>query len=197
MKYGFLLLLMLIIACREDSNSRGYSLYSQGVKHLNRFYETRDSSELLLAKKNVEKADRIDPQGRNSRFACRLSILSLLKKYKDGIVLVSSVDSSMFVLPYQKNLYLKTFRALQAKVEQDTLNERKYLEEIIVEIELYMKNNTISLETLSDLYYTKLRLVGKNKVIAELESKSALHDECANYYNTLMTTISCIDTLDL
>lgn len=188
---------MLIIACREDSNSRGYSLYSQGVKHLNRFYETRDSSELLLAKKNVEKADRIDPQGRNSRFACRLSILSLLKKYKDGIVLVSSVDSSMFVLPYQKNLYLKTFRALQAKVEQDTLNERKYLEEIIVEIELYMKNNTISLETLSDLYYTKLRLVGKNKVITELESKRALHDECANYYNTLMTTISCIDTLDL
>lgn len=79
------------MTCGENPDSRGRALHNLGIKHLNCFYETADSSELLLAKENVEKADKFDPRGRNSRLTYKFSILFLLKNYKDGITLVLGV----------------------------------------------------------------------------------------------------------
>lgn len=196
MKYIFFLLVMFFGACGESSHSRGRSLYIKSLDHLYKYYATNDTIELLLAKEYIENADNIDPQGRGSRFVNRMGILYALKDYKSGIDLVTPIDSSKFAMPYHKNLFLKTYKALQAKVEHDTLAEKKYLEELITEIEDYIINHGKSMEAYGDLYYTKLRLLGKRNVILELKNKRAECGVNIDDFDALIATIASVDTLD-
>lgn len=123
-------------------------------------------------------------------------ILFALRDYKSGIEIVTPIDSSKFMLPYQKNAYLKTFKALHAREKSDTLAEKRFLQEVVTEIEDYIINHGKSMEAYGDLYYAKLRLLGKRKVVMELKNKRAECGVNIDDFDALIATIASVDTLD-
>lgn len=51
-KCSCFVIMLFFMACGESSSKQGLSLYKKGLDHLNTYYVTNDTVELLYAKKN-------------------------------------------------------------------------------------------------------------------------------------------------
>lgn len=99
---------------------------------LNSYYHSNDQTELLTALEDVNRSMQC-PETRAASIELKISLLSLLKRFREGYQFVDSLSGSDFEKSYKKKTYSNFFTALeyesmldmsQIKIEIDSLKAK-------------------------------------------------------------------------
>lgn len=174
-------------ACNHNSEKNCGLLLKKADDNLYQFYLSNDTTLLIEAKKCL------DSIGCNSFkykvFNSKTTLLILLKEYSEGIEYIKSLGAADFNRAYQKNMYLKSFEAMQSEFKGDTTTSNKLYREIVVEIQSYL-NNDDNQEILLDLFSVKSKVETREQIIQEIEllKKAGKYDN--DFLNALIATMT-------
>ena len=148
--------------------------------------KTKLDSALILINNNINVCQEF----KRLFFIRKLGILSLEKKYRLAIKQIDKINYDIFKQKKYYNKFLKyRFEAMDAENKNNKMLRDKYLKKIILLLKQYLaskQNKVDSLFSLNDLnkiysnpinvevsmfYYYKSKLIGKKKVIEELDNK--------------------------
>jgi hypothetical protein len=99
----------------------------------------------------------------------KTSVLTLLGKYAEVIEYIKTLNSTSFNKPYQKDMYLEYFKAMQCAARGDTINSIRLYTEAAARVQLYLTKYH-DREVLMDLYVIKSKYEKHDKLIQEIDS---------------------------
>ncbi|MDR0938901.1 MAG: hypothetical protein LBN29_06035 [Mediterranea sp.] len=105
-------------------------------------------------------------------FYRKVSVLSLLKKYSEGIEYLKTWRPDDFERSYLKNMYLKSFEIMRRKAEGDSVSSIRLYTEIVGEIQQYIDKSP-SEDAVCDLYTIRSQIENRDTLIQEIESLKA------------------------
>jgi hypothetical protein len=182
-----MLVCLSLNACSQHSEKECDFLLKEANNNLSQFYLSNDTTLLVMAKNYL---DSIDCNSLKYKvFNSKTTLLILLKEYSEGIEYIKSLNSTDFNMSYQKNMYLKSFEAMQSKFKGDTATSNKLYKEIVVEIQSYL-NNDDNQEILFDLFSFKSKIETNEQIIQEIEllRKTGKYDN--DFLNRLIATMT-------
>ena len=151
------------------------------------FYSSNDTALLYIAK---EYLDSIDCESFKYKvFSTKTALFILLKEYSEGIKYIKSLNAKNFNQVYQRNMYLKSFEAMQSESMGDTIKSKKLYTEIIEEIQKYLQTNS-NREALVDLFYIKSKIERREKVIQEINHLKTTGKYDNNSIDLIIATIA-------
>lgn len=174
-------------ACSHNSEKECDLLLKKANENLYQFYLSNDTTLLITAK---EYLDSIDCNSfKYNVFNSKTTVLILLKEYSESIEYIKSLNAADFSRAYQKNMYLKTYEAMQCEVQGDTATGNKLYREIIAEIQSY-SDKTSNQEILADLFFIKSKVETSEQIIQEIEllRKTGKYDN--DFLNVLKATLT-------
>jgi len=139
----------------------------------------------------------------------KLSIYSIKNQFSEALKFIDTFDDAIFDdLPYYKDLLINRFKAMKAQSEADTITRNIYLEKVILDIEKYLSENNedidkmLNLSNVEDilinpystavtqLYYYRSILRGRNEIIEELDSLQKTTDWNDKFLKVIGTAIN-------
>lgn len=176
-------------ACKNNSKKKCDLLLRKANDNLYQFYSSNDTLLLLSAK---EYLDSIDCNSFKYKiFNIKTTLFILLKEYSEGIEYIKTLSSADFNRAYQKNMYLKSFEAMQCEAKGDTVSSIKLYAEVAREIQDYLDKNPKQ-EVLIDLYIVKSKIEKRDAIIRELE----LLETTGKYNNDFLETLIIMMTTE-
>ena len=166
--------IFLLISCR-GSNVDSFEedcvkSYSSANSSLNDYYIDKKNYHLDTALNEIEKVYNLCPDYKTRLTDLKFKILILLRDDQKGLVFVNSLDSATFNKAYKKKLYLTIFEAFKYEKQADTVKSKIVYEDIVKEIEKYVSNNPSDKEAFCDLLFNKIKIIGKESVLKEIDS---------------------------
>ena len=144
--------------------------YSKANSSLNQYYLDNNTHHLDTILHIIDSIYDVCSDYKTRLTNLKLNVLVLLKDYEKGLKFVNSLDSADFSKPYQKKLYLFIFKAFDYETQCDTLKSKTSYEEVVKEVERYILKNPSDKEVLFELFLNKVKVIGKEKVIKEIDS---------------------------
>ena len=174
-------------ACNHNSERKCDLLLKKANRNLYQFYLSNDTALLYIAK---EYLDSIDCESFKYKvFSTKTALFILLKEYSEGIKYIKSLNAKNFNQVYQRNMYLKSFEAMQSESMGDTIKSKKLYTEIIEEIQKYLQTNS-NREALVDLFYIKSKIERREKVIQEINHLKTTGKYDNNSIDLIIATIA-------
>ena len=127
------------------------------------YYKINEKLLLNKSLNNVEQALKCK-ETRYKAIDLKISLLILLKKYRNGYKFIDSLSEKDFKKGYKKKMNYNYFLALEYESKADTANRNKYFNEIIAHIQNYIQQENISKDKLNEEAYYDLFSV-KAKVL--------------------------------
>ncbi len=164
-------------------------IYNESINHINNFYIKNDKNELQLSLSKINSYTDFCSEYRNRFYNAKITVLMLMKDFKQGYEFVNTLKVEEFQFAYKKNLYLKTFKALLLEKEGNLIDRNKLFLEITEEISTYLLNDQLNKEALSDLFYTKIRFQEIEGVLNDLEIKQKENEQNREFLEILKETL--------
>jgi hypothetical protein len=178
-----LVLLYFFYSCKGqsadvDSCKQNLKIAKENIKS---YYKNNNKTSLLYAIDNANLSAQC-AETRIGAIEIKLSIYMLLKEYKTGQIYLDSLKEDDFKLNYKRDYWYNYFAALEAESKSDTTERNKFYNEIIINVENYLKSKDTSSGILDkepyyDLFYIKSKILGRNEFdnqINNLEKKYAI-----------------------
>lgn len=190
--YYLVLFSISLNACNNNSEKECDLLLKKANDNLYQFYSSNDTLLLFSAKKYL---DSINCNSfKYKAFNTKNTLFILLKEYSKGIEYIKTLSSSDFNKSYQKNMYLKSFEAMQCKAKGDSVTSIRLYTEVTDEIQDYLDENP-SQEVLIDLYTVKSKIEKQDKIIEEIELLKTTGKYNNDFLDALATTMVDTDNI--
>ena len=137
--------------------------YKNAKADFSTYYKINEKLLLNKSLNNVEQALKCK-ETRYKAIDLKISLLILLKKYRNGYKFIDSLSEKDFKKGYKKKMNYNYFLALEYESKADTANRNKYFNEIIAHIQNYIQQENISKDKLNEEAYYDLFSV-KAKVL--------------------------------
>lgn len=117
----------------------------------------------------------------------KITLLISLKKYAEGIEFVKSLNSVDFTFDYKKSFIVKGIEALDYNDKNDTVRRNMKYKEIANDIELYIKNRTLSNkefeEVYTDLFAIKKKYLSVEKINQDVDYFIKLYPDKKEFFD--------------
>ncbi len=188
------LLFLCINGCfGKSDNGKDCDLqFHESKKLLNHYYQSKDKNDLKLAMQKVDSSLSCS-NTRTASIEIKLSILSLLKEYKQAYELVDSLPDRDFIQlkPYKKLMYSYYFKALYYKTISDTDNSRKYFNFSQKIIEKYISqshyvDNNMDEDVYYDLFFIEAQYVSPEELSNEIHILQKQYPSHKDFFNLML-----------
>lgn len=184
---------LLITGCNGQTKTNSIKdcefLYKQANSKLNEYHLTNNDSCLDLSLKYTEEALSICSEYIVRLSDLKITLLMLLRKYKEGYEFVNLMNDNDFDKPYKKSMYLKTFNAFYFESQGNTLRRDSCFKDIEIEIKTYLSKNPSDNDATADLFFTKAKHTDIEIVIKEIEFLQEKDQENVDFLEGLKGTI--------
>lgn len=186
--------------CKEY-NKKSFNL-------INKFYIDGDTSDLDSAVYYINKALSLSSCEKYQGLLSlrKIGILSIKRDYPNALTFIDSLNNNLYSdLPYFKDLLRDRFQAMEAQEKGNKVMRNYYLKSIIKLLENYLSKNRTKIDSLLELpdvnkiigtsqataiteyYYYKSILVGKEKIIDELQMQQKSKGLNKEFYDYLIS----------
>lgn len=186
--------------CKEY-NKKSFSL-------INKFYINGDTSNLDSAVYYIDKALSLSSCEKYQGLLSlrKIGILSIKRDYPNALTFIDSLNNNLYSnLPYFKDLLRDRFKAMEAQKKGNKVMRDYYLKSIVKLLENYLSENSTKIDSLlkssdankilgtsqatafTEYYYYKSILVGKEKIIDELQMQQKSKRLNKGFYDYLIS----------
>jgi hypothetical protein len=165
---------LLLAECNGQStqSSDCKLAYSRASKSLNDFYRNKDQTQLTVSLAEVDSA--LPCQETNVKAVdLKITLLFLLKRYKEGYEFVKGLDSATFYKPYQKMMKENWFLGHVYEEKGDTVARDSLYRKIVGGVENYIESENETKKPFDEVAYGDLLLVQgqfeRSKAIDEID----------------------------
>jgi hypothetical protein len=160
------------LACSQRKIHRGQTqcelLYQKALVPWMQ-YQFESNPDTMLLYKSLKYLDSINCSPVSHKvFKLKISILSLLNHYDEGISYAASFDSTYFDLPYESLLYNNYLRAMKASFMKDTIKAVDIYKGIAIDIQAYLDKHAPNDAALMELFEIKQKIESKEKLVDEV-----------------------------
>jgi hypothetical protein len=132
--------------------------YSRASQSLNDFYRNKDETQLIVSLAEVDSA--LPCKESNVKAVdLKITLLLLLKRYKEGYEFVKGLDSATFYKPYQKMMKENWFMAHVYEEEADTFARDSLYRKIVSGVENYIESENEAKKPFDEIAYSDLLFV--------------------------------------
>jgi tetratricopeptide (TPR) repeat protein len=168
------------------------SSFNKAKTALNSYYQNCDTSLLQKSLDNTELAMKCDTI-RKAAIELKISILMLLKRYKNGYEFVDSLSTKDFIVSYEKEISYYSFQAMNYESNGDTINRNKCFNDAIEYIQNYIQQERLPSGKLDervyyDLFLMKWRILNKQELKTEIELAEQQHPDNKDFFESLLST---------
>lgn len=100
----------------------------------------------------------------------KIDLLLLRKDDEKAYKFIETLDPGGFDKPYRQKYYLNAMKANMLEQKGDTLGRDAYYWKSVDELEAFLKKNASDVTAISDLFYLKVKLEKKEKVLSDLDA---------------------------
>jgi hypothetical protein len=188
---SYLILFALFNSCNGQSKEVEICQVSYKNAKLKLGKYGQDSDKFLIkeAMKHIDTAINCK-ETRKKSIELKISLLSILKEYKNAYEFIDSLSEDDFLKKYKKTMQYNFFRALEDESKGDISGRNKYFLEIIKEIESNIKSEyatqkMIDEEAYYDLFFIKSKLLSKQEMKAEIGSLKKQYSDKEDFFDIL------------
>ena len=188
-----LLLILFALSCKQNTAEHSTDCdktFKSASSQLNEYYLQNDREKLLMALSEIQLTIDSCREYKDRLGNLKLTVLALLKEYEWASAFVDSVDESKFDVPYKKDMYVNTYKALSFEQSGDTIERNKYLQKVVDEIEAYSLNKTFSRDVIYDLYFTKAMFEPKDSLLLEIDQLKSEYPDELEFLEALKETVA-------
>jgi hypothetical protein len=195
-KFGcaFVLFAMLFSSCQGQSIQLKDCLshFKESRIALNTYYKNNDTSLLQKSLDNIEIAMNCD-ETRRGAIELKISLLMLLKKYKNGCLFIDSLSDKDFKVSYERKMIYNFFLAMDYESIGDTINRNKCYNTAIENIQNYIQQENLPKDKIDerayyDLFLTKWKILDKEQLKAAIELAKQQHPNNKDFFESLQST---------
>lgn len=188
--------LILLNSCLGQSANvdKCKTSYKKARENFNSYYKNNDQSLIQEALPNAEQAIQCE-QTKYAAIDLKISLLILLKKYKNGHEFIDSLSENDFKVKYKKKMYYNYFIAMEYESNADTVNRDKFLNEIVNSIQNYilaenMPKDKLDEEAYYTLYTIKKRLSSLTQLNNEIDLLKQKYPYEKDFFDALKETLN-------
>jgi hypothetical protein len=151
---------LLLAECKgQSTQSSDCKLeYSRARQSLNNFYRNNDQTQLTVSLAEVDSA--LPCKETNVKAVdLKITLLLLLKRYKEGYEFVKGLDSAAFYKPYQKMMKENWFMAHVYEEKGDTAARDGLYRKIVGGVENYIESENETNKPFDEVAYSDLLFV--------------------------------------
>ena len=145
------------IGCRSRQDDQCSINYKKAKDFLYKYHINQKRSFLVRALAEIERSGC--PETALGAVELKISLLSLLKKYKEAYQYIDSLGPGSFKLEYKKGMSYNLFRALEYESKFDTANRNLFLNRSVITIQSYIDEQDTSESKLNEEAYYDLFLI--------------------------------------
>jgi hypothetical protein len=194
--YSFFLSLIfsgMCASCQNNMKASGNNCdkaYRQANNNLNAYYRQGDRRKLDTALTIIDENIQACPDYKNRMVNLKIRLMILTKAYASGYRFIDSLEGEKFDKSYKKSFYLKSFRAMELNEQGDSVNRDKLYRDIVDDILPYIKEHPSDNEAVADLFFTKVKVEDKAKVLKEIDFMKHQQGNDSLFYEGLKTAIT-------
>ena len=167
--------------------------YKNAKADFSTYYKINEKLLLNKSLNNVEQALKCK-ETRYKAIDLKISLLILLKKYRNGYKFIDSLSEKDFKKGYKKKMNYNYFLALEHESKTDTVNRNKYFNYIIVDIQNYIQQEKMSKgkfdkEAYYDLFFVKKNFLNLQQVNAEVDLLKEQYPNEKDFFDSLKETL--------
>ena len=179
-------LILIVYSCNGQKNSNNECKERFKKARDLAYQDTNNITSLnsaLLITNDLLNCDSI----RNAVVDFKIMLLTSLKKYKEGVGFVSSLNEKDFSFKYKKGLMLKNFQALDYADRNDSLQKIIMYSSIVNDLEQYIKKNNLNKqefeEVFLDLYAVKGYFISGDQIKNEIDSLKKKYPDKSSFFD--------------
>jgi hypothetical protein len=167
--------------------------YIRARSKLNSYYKNSKRSLLIASLNYVDESVKCSAT-RLASVELKISLLTLLRRYKAGYDYVDSLSEADFKYPYKKKMFYYYLRSLNYKNNFDVNNANRMLSQAGSGIQVYIDEKNLAKsqdlqEAYYDLFFIRQKLVGSKQTAAEIDVAKKQHPELITFLDQLKRTI--------
>lgn len=149
--------IIFVVGCSNRKNDECDIHYKNARQFLYKYHINQKRSLLVQALAEIERSGC--PETALGAVELKISLLSLLKKYKEAYQYIDSLGPGSFKLEYKKGMSYNLFRALEYEGKLDTANRDRFLNKSINTIQSYIDEQDTSESKFNEEAYYDLFLI--------------------------------------
>ena len=191
---SYCLFLILLNSCNGQSNIDTCKLsYKNARNNLNNYYKNTDQSLILKALQEVNQSLQCQDT-RHKAIDLKISLLAILKMYKNGYQFIDSLNENDFSAKYKKTMNHNYFLALEYEEKSDTANRNKLLNETVANIQNYIRQENmpqgkLDEEAYYDLFFVKKKVMSLEKINAEIDLLKKQYPRDEEFFDALKSSM--------
>jgi|GEM_PF-2091735 len=180
--------------CGQPKNSDTcISHFKNASAAVSSYQESNDQQFLSVALHEVGQSTACT-ETRQAAVELKISLLMLLKEFREAYVYVDSLNETDFKLKYKKSMWHNYFLASEYGSQLDTVNEVKYFNEAIRAIQNYIQSENkhqgqLDEEAYFDLFNIKKKVATQQQIETEIDSLKGEYPSKRSYFTGLKTTL--------